>query len=137
MSDNPLLSVKGLSLSARHPLVVDVNFESDFFAAPSMVTPWRVFISREDNLVLGAEYLPASEFRAVRDEGIRYRYLKRQDVGGVSLAAQVLLDGIDLNGVENGHVRVTRISASTAGPLDLTLFIRPDERERLDAGEID
>jgi len=49
----------------------------------------------------------------------------------------VLLDGIDVNGVENGHVRVTKISASSAGPLDLALFIPPDEGERLDAGEID
>lgn len=116
---------------------IEVTFDAGFFAAPSMVTTWRVFVGRKDNLVVGAEYLPAAEFRSVRDEGIRYRYLKRQDVDGVNLAAQVLLDGIDVNGVENGHVRVTKISASSAGPLDLALFIHPDEGERLDAGEID
>ncbi len=55
---------------------------------------------------------------------------------GLNLPAQVLLDGIDLNGVENGHVRVTKIQAQTAGPLDLSIFIHPDEQERLDSGEV-
>jgi hypothetical protein len=116
--------------------VIEVTFEPDFFAAPSMITTWRVFIDRETDQVLGAEYLPADEFRSIRDEGIRYRYLKRQNVDGINLAAQVLLDGIDLNGVENGHVRVTKISSQTVGPLDLALFVSPEESERMDAGEV-
>ena len=61
---------------------------------------------------------------------------RRQDIGGISLAAQVLLDGIDFNGVENGHVRVTKMTAKTAGPLDLSLFIHPEEQERLDSGDV-
>jgi hypothetical protein len=116
--------------------VVEVTFERNFFAAPSMLTTWKVFISRKDNLVLGAEFLPPDEFRAVTDEGIRYRVLTRQNVDGLSLPAQILLDGIDLNGMENGHVRVTKITAKTVGPLDLGLFIHPDEAARLDAGDI-
>ena len=116
--------------------VIELTFEPEFFAAPSMITTWNVFIDRETDKILGAEYLPADEFRSIRDEGIRYRYLKRQNVGGVNLAAQVLLDGIDLNGVENGHVRVTKISSQTVGPLDLALFVSPEARERMDAGEV-
>lgn len=114
---------------------VDVNFDTNFFAAPAMVTTWSVFISREDHLVLGAEYLPIEEFLAVIDEGIRYRYLKRQDVDGINLAAQVLLDGIDINGAENGHVRVTKLAAETIGPLDLSLFISPDKAAKMEAEE--
>lgn len=117
--------------------IVEATFDAGFFAAPSMVTTWSIFIGREDNLVLGAEYLPPADYHSVRDEGIRYRYLKRQDVDGINLPAQVLLDGIDLNGAETGHVRVTKIDATTVGPLDLTLFINPEESERLDAGEIE
>lgn len=116
--------------------VIEVSFRPDFFTAPSMLTTWKVFISRADNLVLGAEFLPPAEFHAVTDEGIRYRILKRQDVDGLNLPAQVLLDGIDLNGVENGHVKVTKISAQTVGPLDLALFINPDDAARLDAGDV-
>ncbi len=54
--------------------VIEVNFKPDFFTAPSMLTTWKVFVSRADNLVLGAEFLPPAEFHAVTDEGIRYRY---------------------------------------------------------------
>lgn len=116
--------------------VLEVTFEPEFFAAPSMVTTWKIFISRETSLVLGAEYQPAPEFRPVIDEGIRYRVLKRQTVDGLNIPAQILLDGIDLNGVENGHVRVTKIETTTAGPLDLALFVHPDEMERMDAGDV-
>lgn len=116
--------------------VLEINFKPDFFTAPSMLTTWKIFVSRKDNLVLGAEFLPPDEFRAVTDEGIRYRILKRQDVDGLNLPAQVLLDGIDLTGVENGHVRVTKITAQTVGPLDLGLFINPTDSARLDAGDV-
>ena len=101
-----------------------------------MFTTWKVYVSRKDNLVLGAEFLPNVEYISAIDEGIRYRFLKRQDTDGLSLAAQVLLDGIDLNGAENGHVRVTKMTATTAGPLDLALFVNPDEQERLDSGDV-
>ena len=116
--------------------VIDVNFKPDFFTAQTMLTTWKVFVSRADNLVLGAEFLPPDEFRAVTDEGIRYRVLKRQNVDGLNLPAQVLLDGIDLSGLENGHVRVTKITAQTIGPLDLGLFINPEDSARLDAGDV-
>ena len=114
---------------------LDVNFEPNFFAAPAMLTTWRIFISRDDHLVLGADYPPVKELLAVVDEGIRYRYLKRQDVDGINLAAQVLLDGIDINEVENGHVRVTKLDAETIGPLDLSLFINPDIAAKMDSEE--
>jgi len=116
--------------------VIDISFTPEFFSAPSMLTTWKVFISREDNLVLGAEFLPNVEFISVIDEGIRYRYLKRQDADGLSLASQVLLDGIDIHGLENGHVRVTKMTSTTAGPLDMSLFLHPDEQERIDSGDV-
>lgn len=116
--------------------VIDVNFSPDFFTAPSMLTTWKIFVSRADNSVLGAEFLPPDEYRAVTDEGIRYRILKRQNVDGLNLPAQILLDGIDLSGAENGHVRVTKITAQTVGPLDLGLFINPEDAARLDAGDV-
>jgi len=124
------------SFDATPAWVVEVTFDAEFFAAPTMVTPWNVYISRADNTILGAEFLPPKEFHAVREEGIRYRFLKWQDTDGLRIAAQVLLDGIDLNGAENGHVRVTKMTATDAGPLDLSLFLHPDEKERLDSGDV-
>jgi len=137
------LKMQGVVLQAVSPATfdgtpawrIDLSFEANFFAAPAMITTWGVYISRDDHLVLGAEYLPIKEFIAIVDEGIRYRYLKRQDVDGINLAAQVLLDGIDINGAENGHVRVTKLDAETIGPFDLSLFISPDKAAKMEAEE--
>ncbi len=117
--------------------VLSVGFDKDFFVAPSMDTTWRVYFSRDDSSVLGAEFLPPEEVRSVREEGVRYRILKRTDVDGLLLPAQVLLDGIDVNGLPTGHVRVTRIDTATVGPYDRSIFIHPDEQARIDAGDID
>jgi hypothetical protein len=115
--------------------IVEVTFEDNFFAAPTMMAPWNIYIGRDDHRLLGADYLPAKEFRSAFDEGIRYRFLKWESVDGIDLAAHVLMDGIDLDGMENGHVRVTKISSLTAGPLDLGLFIHPDDESKLDEVE--
>lgn len=124
------------SFDATPAWVVQVDFDADFFAAPTMIATWNVYIGRADNVVLGAEFLPPKEFHAVLEEGVRYRFLKWQELDGLKIAAQVLLDGIDLNGAENGHVRVTKMTSTNAGPLDLSLFLHPDEQERLDAGDV-
>ena len=129
-------SVSDGSFDGTPVWILEVDFEPNFFAAPSMVTTWNVFIRREDGKVLATDHLPSHQFRDALDEGMRFRYLKRQNLNGIEFAAQVLVDGIDFNGVENGHVRVTKIKASNGGPFDLSLFIEPSRGEQLDAGEI-
>jgi hypothetical protein len=117
--------------------VMEVDFEKDFFVAPSMDTTWRVSFSRDDGAVLGAEFLPPEKLRSVREEGVRYRVLQHTEVDGLVLPAQVLLDGIDVNGLPTGHVRVTKIDTQTVGPYDRSIFIHPDEQARIDAGDVD
>ncbi len=117
--------------------VMEVDFDKDFFVVPSMDTTWRIFFSRDDGSVLGAEYFPPEEFRSVQEEGVRYRVLTRSDVDGLTLPNNVLLDGIDATGIENGHVRVTKIDTVTAGPYDRSIFIHPDEQARIESGDID
>jgi hypothetical protein len=116
---------------------VEAGFAPGFFAAPTMSTTWKIFISRQDHLVLGAEFLPPEEFRQARGEGVRYRILKREVVDGIQLPTQVLLDGIDFNGMENGHVRVTKLAFSTVGPFDPAVFMHPDALAKLDAGDVE
>jgi hypothetical protein len=101
-----------------------------------MDTTWRVFFSRDDGTVLGAEFLPPEKVRAVREEGVRYRILKRTEVDGLVLPEQVLLEGIDPAGIENGHVRVTKVDTVTIGPYDRSIFIHPDEQARIDSGDV-
>jgi hypothetical protein len=99
-----------------------------------MNSTWRFFFSQQDGTVLGAEYLPPTKFREARAEGIRYRILTRQNVDGLSFPKQVLLEGVDINGVENGHVRITKMDFRTEGPFDLGLFLHPDKARDLDTG---
>ena len=110
--------------------VLLVDFEQNFFASPAMASTWRVFIDRETNLVLGTEFIPPLEYQKVANEGGRYRYLKHETVDGLVFPIHVLLDGIDLNGIENGHVRVTKLSFSSIETFDPTVFMRPDILEQ-------
>jgi hypothetical protein len=116
---------------------VDAVFTAEFFASPSLGTEWRLFFDRETAAVLGAEYLVPTDLRAGgSDEGGRYRILARAAINGITLPTRVLLDGIDANGAENGHFKVTKISHTGAGVFDPTLFLHPDELKKHDEGEI-
>jgi hypothetical protein len=106
--------------------ILQVNFGPNFFASPIMATTWRIFIDRETHLVLGAEFLPPIEYQKVANEGVRYRFLKHEAIDGLVFPIHILLDGIDLNGIENGHVRVTKLSFSSIETFDPTVFMRPD-----------
>jgi len=111
-----------------------VVFDRMFFVSPSMNTDWLLTVRRSDNMLLSAEFLPPVEFRKVSTEGVRYRYLQHATLEGVRLPAQVLLDGIDFDRVENGHVRVTKIKSSVYGPFDAELFVDPRRLELLEGG---
>ena len=111
-----------------------VVFDRLFFVSPSMNTDWLLTVRQSDNKLLSAEFLPAAEFRKVTTEGVRYRYLQHATIQGVRLPTQVLLDGIDFDRVENGHVRVTKITPTVRGPFDAELFVDPRRLELLEGG---
>jgi hypothetical protein len=121
----------------RPAWAVEVTFDQLFFASASMATPWTLYFDRENHRVLGAEFYPPEDLRGPGAEGVRYRILTREKIGDLSLPGQILLDGLDFNGIENGHVRVTKISYSDAGSFDPTLFIDPATLEKLDAGDVE
>ena len=102
-----------------------------------MGAEWRVFFDQKTSEVLAAEYLVPADLRAPgRGEGARIRILTRRDVDGISLPAQILTDGIDANGVENGHVKVTKIEHTSVGPFDPTVFMHPEELKKHDEGDV-
>jgi hypothetical protein len=113
---------------------LNVVFDRFFFVSASMNTDWRMTVRRSDHALLAAEFLPPVEFRKVTTEGVRYRYLQHATIGGVRLPTQVLLDGIDFDRVENGHVRVTKVKPSPRGPFDPELFVDPRRLEALAGG---
>ena len=114
--------------------LLTVVFDRNFFVSPSMNTEWLLTVRRSDHTLVAAEFLPPVEFRKVTTEGVRYRYLRHATIDGVRLPTQVLLDGIDFDRVENGHVRVTKIKPSIRGPFDPELFVDPRKLEILEGG---
>jgi hypothetical protein len=111
-----------------------IIFDRQFFVSPSMNTEWLLTVRRSDHALLAAEFLPPTEFRKVTTEGVRYRYLQHGTIEEVRLPTQVVLDGIDFERVENGHVRVTKIKPSIRGPFDPELFVDPRRLELLEGG---
>jgi hypothetical protein len=101
---------------------------------PLLLPEWLLTVRRSDHTVVAAEFLPPVEFRKVTTEGVRYRYLQHATIDGVRLPTQVLLDGIDFDRVENGHVRVTKIKPSVRGPFEAELFVDPRRLELLEGG---
>jgi hypothetical protein len=111
---------------------IEVSFDDDFFASPVMVTTWDLLVRRTDHQLLIAEFLPKPEFRNQQLEGVRYRPLTHTDVEGVRLFEQLLVEGLDLNRIENGHVRVVKMKPSVRGPYEPTLFLNPEDLEDLE-----
>lgn len=111
-----------------------VSFGPMFFVGPVMNTDWLFTVRRSDHVLLAVEFLPPVEYRTAQNEGVRYRYLQHADVEGVRLPTQVLLDGISFDGVETGHVRVTKITPSVRGSFDPELFVDPRRLEALEDG---
>jgi len=112
-----------------------VVFEKGFFSSPLMRDPWTIVVSRSDSRLLAAEFHPAEEFSQVSSEGVRYRPLKLVEVGGIRLPSQLLVIGVDANGAEKGHVRVSKLSYQVK-PADPTLFINPKKLEALEQGDL-
>ena len=128
-------TVEAVSWDGSPAWQLTVTFERGFFSSPLMMEPWTIVVSRADYRVLAAEFHPAADFSQVSAEGVRYRPLKLAEVGGVRLPEQLLVIGVDANGAERGHVRITKL-AYEVKPADPTLFVNPKKLEALDQGDL-
>jgi hypothetical protein len=126
-----LKEVRELTIEGRKAWVFAIPFAKGFFAAPVLTTTWYLVVDQEDYSILWLEFLPPVEYRDVSPEGIRYRILKQKDLDGATVAEQMLLIGINPQGQESGHVRVTKIGSSVI-PWDATLFLNPKQLEALE-----
>ena len=115
---------------------LDLVFERNFFSSPVMNVTWQIYASKKDGSFLGAEFQPPLEYAAKAGaEGVRYRVLGTQKVGGVTLPSQVLMEGIDAKGNPNGHNRTVKIAATVHGPWDAALFMDPRKLEAIEEGD--
>jgi hypothetical protein len=112
-----------------------LQFGHRFFNNPVMDTEWTLFASRKDGSFVAAEYVPPGEYTNIPTEGMRIRYTKIQTVGGVQLPSQALLEGLDTNGVPNGHVAIFSVKIASA-PWDSELFIDPETLESMEEEDL-
>lgn len=123
--------VREMTVEGRKVWVFAMPFAKGFFTTPLLTTTWYLVVDQEDFSILWLEFVPPVEYRDVSPEGIRYRILKQKDLDGATVAEQLLLIGINAQGQESGHVRVTKIGASVI-PWDTTLFLNPPQLEALE-----
>ena len=107
-------------------------FVKGFFVSPVLTTTWRVVVDKDDYSILGVDFLPPVDLQNVQPMGIRYRYLKYDEVEGVKIPSRVLAVGINLEGQESGATRVTRVVPSVYGPWEAGLFVSPARLEALE-----
>jgi hypothetical protein len=114
--------------------VLDVTLPRSFFANPIMDTTWQLFVAQGDLSFLCLELRPPMEYVNAGAQGVRYRVLKTQRVGGARIPAEILTEAIDVEGAPTGNHRVTRIAATAHERWDPALFIDP-QRLALIEGE--
>ena len=117
--------VKEIMWEGREAWSLAVPFAKGFFVSPVLTTTWSLVVARDDYSLLAASFVPPVEYRKVEMKGIRYRVLKTEDLEDVKIPTQILSIGINVDGYESGHVRVTKIKPSVHGPSDPTLFRSP------------
>ena len=116
----------------RDAWVLAVDFAKNFFTSPVLNTTWHLVVAKDDFSILSLEFVPSVEFQKVEREGIRYRILKHEDVEGAQIATWFLLNGINAQRQESGHVRVSKVTPTVRGPWEPALFMHPNELAKLE-----
>jgi hypothetical protein len=112
-----------------------VGFEKMFFVAPFIADMWELYFAQDDGQFLGARFLPRPEFLDVHPEGVQYTVVASATVDGVILPTQILMDGIDSNGVPTGHVSVVKITSKPLYEPGIAYFLHPEKLAALEDGE--
>jgi hypothetical protein len=118
--------VKEITWDGRTAWSLALPFAKGFFRSPVMTTTWSLVVAEDDYSLLAASFVPPVEYLKVEMMGIRYRVLKTESIEDADIPTQILSVGINVNGYESGHVRVTKIKPSVHGPSDPTLFLSPE-----------
>jgi hypothetical protein len=116
---------KEIQWEGREAWSLAVPFAKGFFVSPVLTTTWSLVVAKDDYSLLAASFVPPVEYRKVELKGIRYRTLKTEIIEDAQIPTQILSIGINVNGMESGHVRVTKVKPSVYGPSDPTMFRNP------------
>jgi len=115
---------------------VPLSFVRNFFSTPITNPTWNLYVSKKDHSLIAAEYQPDAEYAEVAKEGVRYRVMRSTKVGGVTLPAQVMIEGIDKEGLPTSHTRISNLVIKKLDRVDATLFMHPSQVRAIEEGEI-
>jgi hypothetical protein len=118
-------SVEESSWEGKEAWKLTLPFVKGFFVSPVLTTKWSIYVSKDDHSILAVSFLPPVEYQKVQHVGMRYRYLKHDEVDGARIPSQILAIGTNLSGIETGSFRVTKITPTVHGPSDPSLFKTP------------
>jgi len=112
-----------------------VLFPKNFFFSAVLTTTWTYIVRQSDGRLLAMEVYPQERFRKVLEEGYRYRLSSFTELEGVSLPKRILVEGLDFDGVENGHFKIIALEHRLLDGIDPILFVDPAEIEALDESD--
>lgn len=124
--------VRETQWDGREAWALHTPFAKGFFVSPVLTTTWRVVVDKEDYSILGVDFVPPVDLRDVQPVGIRYRYLKYDEINGAKVPSQILAVGINYEGRESGATRVTKVSPTVYGPWEPRLFLSPPALDALE-----
>jgi hypothetical protein len=124
--------VEEAEFAGQEALVFRVRFDRNFFSSPFVNDRWEIYAAKDTYQYLGARFGPVPEYIEVHSEGVQFTPTAFQDVDGVKLPKQVLMDGINTSGAENGHVAIIDIEAKALYEPGVELFLHPDRLKQFE-----
>jgi hypothetical protein len=113
-----------------------VGFEKMFFVAPFIADMWELYSSPRTTASSSArDSSPDRSSCDVHPEGVQYTVVASATVDDVILPTQMLMDGIDSNGVPTGHVSVVKITSKALYEPGIAYFLHPEKLAALEDGE--
>ena len=94
---------------------LQVETTRSFFHSPQISTHWTVDLDRQTYAIVRAES-PATDLgKGIRADGMRFAWTKDTTVGGVKLATEQHVIGLDEMGNENAHTRIDHVELTSLG----------------------
>jgi hypothetical protein len=106
--------------------------QAGFFHTPQIANTWTVYLDRESYEVVQAESPYVDLGKDVVADGMRYRFARKTDLGGVALWSELSIVGLDAYNKEKVHTRLDRltITAMDPGAAPAMLFANPIPSEQ-------
>ncbi|RLE23475.1 MAG: hypothetical protein DRJ65_11760 [Acidobacteria bacterium] len=119
-------SPSATTFAGKPALKAAFTVPDSFFDTPVMNTKWTAFLSKDDNRIVGAEFLPNEEYKEAMKEGMRYHITKATELKGVRIPTEINVTGIDAAGRTTQTKRTITIKATIVNEPSPALFLHPE-----------